>query len=65
MGNALCAREVSAFYAYRSLLACDIAVLEVVPASMLPPSDLKSIRRDSCLHLPVADDERACLKAIS
>ena len=65
MGDASCAREVPAFYAYRSLLACNIAVLEVAPASMLPPSDLKFIRRDSCLHLPVADDERACLKAIS
>jgi hypothetical protein len=65
MGDVSCAREVPAFYVYRSLLACNIAVLEVAPTSMLRPSDLRFIRRDSCLHLPVADDDRACLEAIS
>ena len=65
MRDVPCAREMPAFYIHKSLLACNIAVLEVAPASMLPPSDLKFIRRDSYLHLPVADDERACLKTIS
>lgn len=60
-----CAREMSAFYIHKSLHACNVAVLEVAPASMLPPNDLKFILRESCLHLPVADDERACLEAIS
>jgi hypothetical protein len=63
MGDALCAREMPAFYVYRPQLACNIAVLEVAPTSMLPPGSLRFIRRDSYLHLPVADDERACLEA--